>query len=322
MARYLDPKADVVFKKIFGQHPHLLKSFLNAILPLPSGTWIESLEYLSSEQAPEIPAFKTTVVDVKCKDQTGRIFIVEMQVQWTDSFKQRLLFGASTAYVRQLKPGENYNLLKPVYGLGLLASIFDKDNERWYHHYKLVNIGHPEQEIKHLQLVFIELPKFKPSSFKEKKLQVLWLRFMSELDEETQTIPEEWLSEPDIAEAVQLSQQSAFTPSELLAYDKYWDAVSTEKTLLSGAYDDGVQAGHEQGVRQGLQDGLYQGIQQGIKQGIQQGIEQGSHEAKICIALKLIQSGMDKTEVMSITGLSLRDLEKFSLALTEGELAL
>lgn len=297
MARYLDPKADVVFKKIFGRHPHLLKSFLNAVLPLPSGTWIESLEYLSNEQAPEIPAFKTTVVDVKCVDQTGRIFIVEMQVQWTDSFKQRLLFGASTAYVRQLKPGENYNLLKPVYGLGLLASIFDKESVEWYHHYKLVNIGQPEQEIKHLQLVFIELPKFKSGTYHEKRLQVLWLRFMSELNGETQTIPQEWLSEPDIAEAVQLSQQSAFTPSELLAYDKYWDAVSIEKTLLSGAYEEGRQAGHEQGVRQGLLEGL------------EQGVKQGSHEEKVRIALNLWQSGIKKTEIALITGLSLQDLD-------------
>ena len=33
--RFLDPKADVVFKKIFGQHPDLIKSFLNNLLPLP-----------------------------------------------------------------------------------------------------------------------------------------------------------------------------------------------------------------------------------------------------------------------------------------------
>ncbi|CAN5364630.1 hypothetical protein BH10PSE19_BH10PSE19_05720 [soil metagenome] len=36
MSRYLDPKSDVVFKKIFGEHPHLLKSFLNSMLPLPA----------------------------------------------------------------------------------------------------------------------------------------------------------------------------------------------------------------------------------------------------------------------------------------------
>ena len=33
--RYLDPKNDLAFKKVFGQHPHLLKSFLNALLPNP-----------------------------------------------------------------------------------------------------------------------------------------------------------------------------------------------------------------------------------------------------------------------------------------------
>ena len=36
MSQYLDPKADVVFKKIFGDHPHLLISFLNAVLPFKS----------------------------------------------------------------------------------------------------------------------------------------------------------------------------------------------------------------------------------------------------------------------------------------------
>ncbi len=40
---------------------------------------------------------------------------------------QRMLFNASTAYVRQLKVGEDYCLLQPVYGLALLGSIFDKE---------------------------------------------------------------------------------------------------------------------------------------------------------------------------------------------------
>ena len=35
--RYLDPKNDLTFKKVFGQHPHLLRSFLNALLPLKEG---------------------------------------------------------------------------------------------------------------------------------------------------------------------------------------------------------------------------------------------------------------------------------------------
>ena len=33
MAKYLDPKADLTFKKIFGEHPDLVISLLNALLP-------------------------------------------------------------------------------------------------------------------------------------------------------------------------------------------------------------------------------------------------------------------------------------------------
>ncbi|MFM8454835.1 MAG: Rpn family recombination-promoting nuclease/putative transposase, partial [Gammaproteobacteria bacterium] len=133
MSKYLDPKADIVFKKIFGQHPDLLKSFLNALLPLPEDGLIEELEYLPVEQVPVIPVLKNTVVDVKCKDVQGRIFIVEMQMQWTDSFLQRMLFGASQAYVRQLGKGEKYESLNPVYGLGIVGSIFEPKTEEWYH---------------------------------------------------------------------------------------------------------------------------------------------------------------------------------------------
>ena len=68
MNRYLDPKADLAFKRVFGEHAHLLKSFLNALLPLPADGLIESLEYLTPEQVPEVPGlFKNSIVDVKCK---------------------------------------------------------------------------------------------------------------------------------------------------------------------------------------------------------------------------------------------------------------
>ncbi|NLO51442.1 MAG: hypothetical protein GX103_09840, partial [Bacteroidales bacterium] len=69
---YLDPKNDLTFKKIFGQHPHLLISFLNAMLPLPDDSVIESLEYLPADMVPEIPLMKYSIVDVRCKDNRGR----------------------------------------------------------------------------------------------------------------------------------------------------------------------------------------------------------------------------------------------------------
>ena len=248
MSRYLDPKADVVFKKIFAEHPHLLISFLNAVLPLTPEQHILTVEYLPSELVPRIPGFKSTIVDVRCTDKQGRLFIVEMQIQWTTGFMQRMLFNASKAYIKQLNAGEEYHLLKPVYGLALLASEFDPNPNDWYHHYKIVNVQKPAAEIKDLQLIFVELPKFKTKNYNQKKLQILWLRFMSELDQTTTAVASELLAVPEIKEAVSITEQAAYSPAELDAYDRFWDAVSTEKTLKAGAYAEGKAEGEQIGI--------------------------------------------------------------------------
>jgi predicted transposase/invertase (TIGR01784 family) len=243
MAGYLNPRSDVVFKRIFGEHKHLLLSFLNALLPLPANGLIRSLSYLSADQSPEIPILKRTIVDVKCTAQNGHNFIVEMQLEWSASFMQRMLFGASKAYVNQLKKGEKYEYLKPVYGLGLLGENFDHDSEDFYHHYKIVNVKKPERILKGLQFVFVELQKFKPTNREQKKLGILWLRFMSEINEDTTTVDPALLKVPEIREAIELAEQAAYSPAELEAYDKYWDAVSTERSLISEHYQKGRSEG-------------------------------------------------------------------------------
>ncbi len=249
MSRYLDPKADIVFKKIFGEHPTLLISFLNALLPLPSDSPIISLTYLPSEQVPAIPEFKRTIADVKCTDAQGRIFIVEMQMNWTDHFKQRLLLGTSQAFVKQLMKGEDYRFLQPVYGLGLVAEIYEKTTPNWYHHYQLVNKGGAGSTdvIDHLQLIFIELPKFPIQSRDEKKLRLLWLRFLREVNEKTTTVSSDLLDVPEIAQALKLAEESAYTPGELNLYESYWDQVSREKTLVMDKYAEGKAEGKLEG---------------------------------------------------------------------------
>ena len=51
--KYLDPRADLTFKRIFGEHKELTKSFLNALLPFQEGEEIEYLEFLPAELAPD-----------------------------------------------------------------------------------------------------------------------------------------------------------------------------------------------------------------------------------------------------------------------------
>ena len=164
--KYLDPKADLTFKKVFGEHKDLTISLLNALLPLEKGKEIEDIEYLPPELVPETPMRKDTIVDVRCKDVLGRQFLVEMQMIWTREFMQRVLFNASKAYVRQLDRSVHYELLQPVYSLNLVNEKYDESNE-YYHYYSIVNIEHTDQIIDGLHLVFVELPKFTPQTFSE-----------------------------------------------------------------------------------------------------------------------------------------------------------
>jgi len=247
--KYLDPKNDLTFKKIFGQHPHLLKSFLNAMLPLPAGSVVESLEYLPADLAPENPLMKYSIVDVRCKDNRGRQFIVEMQMHWTTGFMQRVLFNASKAYVRQLDKSYKYESLQPVYALSLVNEIFEPEKDEYYHHYQIVNLLDTGRQLEGLE--FIELPKFKAKNLTEKRLQVLWLRFLTEIDESTTNAPQDLIDSAEISEALDNLKTSAFTKAELEAYDKYWDSVRTEKTLQAGYYNKGLTEGEQIGIKKG-----------------------------------------------------------------------
>ena len=230
--RYLDPKNDLTFKKIFGQHPDLLISLLNALMPLKPDQVIEQIKYLPAEMAPQIPEFKNSIVDVRCKDNQGRQFIVEMQMLWTPSFKARVLFNASKAYIRQLSPGRKYESLQPVFALNLLNDVFVED-EDFYHHYSIVNVEKPKMHLEGLEFVFVELPKFKPQKIAEKKMAVLWLRFLTEIQDGAEKVDADLQNNQEIKKALEILQESAFTTAELDMYDRYWDAVSTERTLLS-----------------------------------------------------------------------------------------
>ena len=232
MGKYLDPKADLTFKKIFGEHKHLVISLLNALLPLEDDERVVSIEYWPAEKIPDrTEAEKYSIVDVRCKDNKQREFIVEMQMTWTDSFKKRVLLNASKAYVAQTKKGDDYERLQPVYALNFVNAEFMKDVEDYYHYYHLVHDKYTDKVIDGLHLIFVELPKFKPQTISEKKMQVLWLRFLTEINEYTQEVPAELLENEDVSEALEIVERAAFNDIEMRAYDKFWDGVSVQVTL-------------------------------------------------------------------------------------------
>ena len=250
--KYLNPKADMTFKLVFGEHPDLVMSLLNALLPLPEDGQIESVEYLTPEMVPENPAKKDSIVDVRCKDQQGRQFIVEMQLYWNEEFKLRVLLNASKAIVRQLDKGEDYSLIQPVYCLSLVNDkAFDYETDEFYHDYAIVDVEHTDRHIEGLRFVFVELPKFKPQSIAEKKMAVLWLRFLTEIAEDTIEAPVELLENKETSKALSIVEKSAMTEGQLYAYERFWLAVTDERILREAAIKKGYNEGWANGSAEG-----------------------------------------------------------------------
>ena len=231
MAKYLDPKADVTFKKVFGEHKDLLISLLNALLPLDEGKEVESIEYMTPEMVPETPLGKNSIVDVRCEETGGRKFIVEMQMEWFPDFKQRVLLNSAKAYVRQLPRGNDYQLLQPVYSLSLVNQTFEPELDGYYHYYHLVHDLHSDRVLDGLHLVFVELPKFKAKNLAEKRMQALWLRFLTEIDPDgTDEVSQDLLDNPQTGRALEIVRESGLNDAEMAAYDGFWDRVSIETT--------------------------------------------------------------------------------------------
>jgi predicted transposase/invertase (TIGR01784 family) len=309
MGQYLDPKYDLTFKRVFGEHKHLCISLINSMLPLEENLEVVDIEYETGEMIPQLEILKFSIVDVRCTDNTGRQFIVEMQMEWTESFKKRVLLNASKAYVRQLDSAQEYKLLQPVYAISFVNDIFEELPElkdEYYHHYKIVNIQHTERQIEGLEFIFIELPKFKPSTRATRKLHELWLRFLTEINERTKEAPSELLSNEYISEAVHYMEVGAYNKKQLLAYDEAKMAVMTARSMLSDTEEKALEEGLAKGRAEGLEEGLAKGLEEGLAKGLEEGLAKGRAE----VAVNALKKGISPKDVHEFTGLPLNEILK------------
>ena len=140
--------------------------------------------------------------------------------------------------------------------------------------------------IKHL------LPKFKPHSFHDKKMMVLWLRYLTEIDE-TRKAPEELLANPETRKALDIVEESAYTDAQMAGYDHFWEAVSWERTLVSAALKRSEQA-HKKGYEVGMEKGMKKGIL--------------SERLRNARAMKRMNVPLDT--IIQVTGLSKEEIDR------------
>ena len=274
--RFISPKTDFAFKKIFGseQSHDVLISFLNAML-YNGDRKISQLEILNPYLAPRIRGVKDTYLDVKAKLDNGTSVIIEMQVLNIEGFEKRILYNAAKAYSIQLGIGQSYSSLNPVIALTITDFVmFPEINQltsRFILKEKDFLINYP---IYDLELVFVELPKFDKSIDDLETLADKWLYFLKhaiDLD----VVPESMNLVPEIKQAFEFAREGNLSPEEL-------DELEHQEFFIQDQHNAIVKAQ-------------------------KQGLKQGKIEAKLEMAEKLLDL-LDDGAISHATGLSLLEI--------------
>ena len=113
-------------------------------------------------------------------------------------------------------------------------------------------------------------------------MQVLWLRFLSEISDQQEGISSDFLDVPEIKEASELILESGLTKGELETYDKYWDYISTEKTIRADSFETGME----------------------------RGIEQGIEQEKLIIVKNAMKMGLPPSDISKLTGIPEQDIQR------------
>ncbi|MCQ2119371.1 MAG: Rpn family recombination-promoting nuclease/putative transposase [Bacteroidales bacterium] len=122
---YIDPTFDVGFK-ILMKNEIVLKGFLQAMIP---DRHISKLTYLDTEVVGPTTRDKRSIFDVRCEDEDGSTFVVEMQNREYLYFPDRLMTYSGDPLRRMLKNGERYDEIQPLYIVSVLNYIMDLGGE-------------------------------------------------------------------------------------------------------------------------------------------------------------------------------------------------
>lgn len=228
--KFIDPKHNVAFQKIFGssEHKNVLISFLNAVLGLEGEYQIEDVSIANSYQIPKIEGLKDTTLDVKATDVSGRSFIVEMQVRDQKNFKKRSLYYTSKAYVQQLGVRDQYHLLKPVIFIGILNFKIFADSEHYLSRHWIANRATGKQSLDDFEFNFIELPKFKKHESELEGVMDEWIYFLKKTPTLNMIPPD---TSPIVAEAYHLANQHQWTERELEIYERTSHDYAEEEAI-------------------------------------------------------------------------------------------
>ncbi|MEW6609954.1 MAG: Rpn family recombination-promoting nuclease/putative transposase, partial [bacterium] len=174
------------------------------------------------------------------------------------------------------KETESFTSLEPIIALTITDFIMFEDVDKVITYFNLIE---KETLIKYhdeIELVFIELPKFKKNEDELDSIKDKWIYFIKNAGRLEYT-PETLVKEIEIKEAFEIANTAGMSEKELEIQYKRHDFIRMQRGAIEFA----------------------------LKQGIQQGIQQG----KIEVAKSLLKSGEKVEKISQVTGLTIEEIK-------------
>jgi predicted transposase/invertase (TIGR01784 family) len=232
MKHSIDPRIDCVFKSLLGNESNrnLLVHFINATLASELVAPITQVEILNPYNEKEHLDDKLSIVDVKAKDEHGRIYQIEIQLLFFTNLPARMLYTWADVYSQQLQSGDKYHELNPTYSIWLLGENAIKHDDQYIHRYKFRDeAGIPL--IEHGGIWLFELEKFNAQVIDNE--QTRWLRFFKEgkqLNDEN-NLPD-WMNTQEMKQAMNTLCQFSEKERNYFAYQARQDFLRQQGTIL------------------------------------------------------------------------------------------
>jgi predicted transposase/invertase (TIGR01784 family) len=229
MKHRIDPKIDCVFKALLGseQNRNLLLHFLNAILFVDLSSPIAEVEILNPYNDKEFLDDKLSVVDVKAKDDKGRLYQVEIQLVAYRNLPTRMVYTWCDIVSQQLQSGDDYSVLQPVYSIWLLAENLLSGAD-YAHEYKLQDrLGRSLADMGAIHL--LELKKFTAEQVETEEQR--WLRFFKDGDKLDDAALPDWMNTEEMRQAMNTLKAFSEKERDYFAYQARMDFLREQRTI-------------------------------------------------------------------------------------------
>ncbi len=314
LGKFLDPKNDVAFRKIFGSEKNkdILIHFLNDVLVFNGKNPICDVTFLKTIQDPEIASKKTSIVDILCTDDKGCNYIVEMQVASTTGFEKRAMHYASKAYCSQANIGDKYHNLKEVIFLAIADYVMFPEKKSYKSDHVILDKETYEHDLKDFSFTFIELPKFIKTIDELSTLGEKWYYFFKHAEETSPDDLKKLIGKDEIIEKVYQELNRFFwNEEELLAYDRAEKAKNDYLSSMEKKFMDGKAEGiSEERSKAEQEKAALQIKAEQEKAALQIKAEQEKLSTIKDMARNLLKSGVSISIIQSSTQLSKEEIER------------